>query len=161
MFGRLVEQGIESDAWGERVAIPLQTPGGGEGDAHDVPATRHGVAEGVQTPLRLDQRRLSVAAKTTPEVPSVTETTRGRTMGPMPTAPADWSPPPAITAAPAGRPVGASAATLRHLAGDLGTLVGRRRGRQGDVERAADLWRPSRAARSKSKVPEPSALSMA
>ena len=50
----------------------------------------------------------SVVAKITPDVPSVSETTPGRT-APAPTAPAAWSPPPAITGVPALSPVSAAA----------------------------------------------------
>ena len=53
----------------------------------------------------------SVVAKTTPEVPSVSETTPGRT-APAPTAPAAWSPPPAITGVPFRRPVAAAASAV-------------------------------------------------
>jgi hypothetical protein len=47
-------------------------------------------------------------AKTTPEVPMVSETMPGSTM-PLPTAEAAWSPPPPKTGGPGARPVRAAA----------------------------------------------------
>ena len=54
-----------------------------------------GMAEGMQAAFRLDQRR-PVAAKTTPEVPTVSAMIPGST-APTPTACAAWSPPPPTT----------------------------------------------------------------
>ena len=81
--------------------IPLEAAAGRERHAHDVPPAGHGVAEGVEAALGLDER-WSVVANTTPDVPRVSEMTPGRTM-PLPTAPAAWSPPPATTGVPAAQ----------------------------------------------------------
>ena len=101
----------------------------------------------------------SVVAKTTPEVPRVSETTPGRT-APAPTAPAAWSPPPAITGVPAFSPVSAaaSAVTVPVVSGPSNVGGSQSAG-------MSSFWRTSfdqvRALRSKRMVPDPSALSIA
>ena len=82
----------------------------------------------------------SVAAKTTPDVPSDSAIVPGSTT-PTPTALADWSPPPATTGVPARRPV-ADAACGRDGAGDLRAFVRRRHPRGIDPEGREDLRRP-------------------
>ena len=101
----------------------------------------------------------SVAAKTTPDVPSDSAISPGATT-PTPTALAAWSPPPATTGVPARKP-GGSGGLGRDRAGDLGpSKVGgsQAAGISSAAQTSADQ---SRAARSNSSVPAPSALSRA
>ena len=101
----------------------------------------------------------AVVAKMTPEVPSERATTPGST-APTPTALAAWSPPPATTGVPARRPVAAAAAAVTAPVTSGPSWVGGIQARSipSAASTSADQ---SRAARSNSIVPEPSALSMA
>ena len=100
-----------------------------------------------------------MVAKTTPDVPSESATVPDET-APTPTALADWSPPPATTGVPARSPVAAAAAAVMVPVTSGPSKVG---GIQaGSMPRAARIsGDQSRAARSKSRVPAPSALSSA
>ncbi len=102
---------------------------------------------------------LSVAAKTTPEVPIVALTAPARTM-PMPTAPAAWSPPPATMGVPALRPVASAP-----LSDTLPVTIGDSKASGiSDGERSSAVSTVSdhlRAPTSKSSVPEASATSVA
>ena len=53
---RLVDERRERHTGSERVAEPLEAPRGRQHHAHDVPPVRHRVAERVQPALRIDQR---------------------------------------------------------------------------------------------------------
>ena len=101
----------------------------------------------------------SVVAKTTPEVPSE-RAILPATTAPAPTALAAWSPPPATTGVPGRRPVSsaAPAETSPVISGPSHV-----RGiQEGSIAKAARTSADqSRAARSKSRVPAPSALSTA
>ena len=126
----------------------------------DIMCHRPGTAwQKAWTRPRASKRGRSVVAKTTPEVPSDSATTPGST-APTPTAFAAWSPPPATTGVPARRPVAAAASAVSVPVTSGPSNVG---GIQAGSMRSASSTSPdqSRAARSKSIVPEPSALSMA
>ena len=100
-----------------------------------------------------------MVANTTPDVPSDSATRPGTT-APTPTALAAWSPPPAITGVPARRPVASApiAETAPVTAGP--SCVGGIHA--GSMPSASSITGDqSRAARSNSWVPEPSALSSA
>ena len=101
----------------------------------------------------------SVAAKTTPDVPSERAIAPGETT-PTPTALAAWSPPPATTGVPARNPVAAAASALTTPVTSGPSNVGGSHA-AGMRSRARISGDQSRAARSKSIVPEPSALSSA
>jgi hypothetical protein len=100
-----------------------------------------------------------VVANTTPDVPSVRLTTPG-VMAPVPTAPAAWSPPPAITGVPSRSPVAAAAAAVTWPVTAGPSLVGgsQSRGISSAPSTSSDQLRE---ARSKRSVPDPSALSIA
>ena len=101
----------------------------------------------------------SVAAKTTPDVPSERATTPGST-APTPTPFAAWSPPPPTTGVPAANPVASAAAGVTvPVTSGPSTLRG---SHAGSIPSAATTSSDqSRAARSKSSVPAPSARSTA
>ena len=102
----------------------------------------------------------SVAANTTPDVPSESATMPA-SVAPTPTAFAAWSPPPATTGVPARRPVAAAASRVDEPVTCGPSNVGGSQSR-GIPERVEqDLADQVRAARSKRIVPEPSALSIA
>jgi hypothetical protein len=101
----------------------------------------------------------SVVAKTTPEVPRVRATTPGRT-APAPTAPAAWSPPPATTGVPSRKPISAAALAVTAPVASGPSNVGGSHS-AGMSSFASTSPDQPRDARSKSSVPEPSALSMA
>ena len=82
----------------------------------------------------------SVAAKTTPEVPSESAIVPGSTT-PTPTPLADWSPPPATTGVPARRPVAAAAPAVTTPVTSGPSCVPRHPGGV-DLERREDLGRP-------------------
>src|SRR3954468_15133428 len=101
----------------------------------------------------------SVAANTTPEVPSDSAIRPGATT-PVPTAFAAWSPPPATTGVPARRPVASAAASPTTPVTSGPSNVGGIHA--GSIPRASSITGDqSRAARSNSTVPDPSALSIA
>ena len=104
-------------------------------------------------------RGRSVAANTTPEVPSDSAIRPGLTT-PTPTALAAWSPPPATTGVPARSPVAAAADTDTAPVTSGPSNVG---GIQpGSIPSASSIsGDQSRAARSNRIVPDPPALSIA
>ncbi len=113
-----------------------------------------------RAPARAARRAArSVAPKTTPDVPSESAMVPGRT-APTPTALAAWSPPPATTGVPARSPVAAAAAGLITPVTWGPSEAG---GSQpGSISSAPTISDDQvRAARSKSSVPAPSALSTA
>ena len=81
-----------------------------------------------------------VDAKTTPDVPRVSDTTPGST-APAPTAPAAWSPPPATTGVPARRPVAAAASAVTVPVTSGPSKVGGSQARR-DLEPVEDVARP-------------------
>jgi hypothetical protein len=102
---------------------------------------------------------VSVVANTTPDVPSDSATRPGTT-APTPTALAAWSPPPATTGVPARSPVAAAAAAeIAPVATGPSNVGGIQ---AGSIPSASStIGDQSRAARSNSRVPAPSALSSA
>ena len=104
-LGRRRDELVELDARRQRVAEPAQAAGRRQHHRHHVPAPGDRVAEGVDDARCGSYSGRSVAAKTTPEVPSESAIVPGATT-PTPTALADWSPPPATTGVPARSPVG-------------------------------------------------------
>ena len=78
------------------------------------------------------ETKLGSAVKTTPEVPSTTESGPGSTT-PTPSAPAAWSPAPAATGTPA---------PARRVPGDLRRLQRRRKPAGGHLERVQELFAP-------------------
>ncbi len=101
----------------------------------------------------------SVAAKMTPDVPSESATTPGST-APTPTALAAWSPPPATTGVPGRRPVAAAASSeIAPVTVGPSWAAGMSAGSSSSAFSTSPDQ--SRAARSNSSVPAPSARSVA